>query len=211
MRYFERHGRTNTKTTWSERQTGIYQCIDLERDKSTWIVIQASVGAKALLKRLPHSSDATYITVIDSLQLHTQLATELSRNWRSYINFLDARLTEIVRTDNTVQYKRIAKLLQDEKALDSRVDRERRFSYPLTFRDVQVLEQIRRKLLKASLLLKSNIDLAESLMTAFGRIIPYSNPSNDFHSFLQHKSDLARHLQVVNLLLDRLFGTSRLV
>ena len=111
----------------------------------------------------------------------------------------------------TLCNKCITKLLQDEKALDSRVDRERKSDYLLTFRDVQVLEQIRRKLLKASLLLKSNIDLAESLVTAFGRITPHSSPSNNFHSFLQHRNGLARHLQVINLLLDRLSGTRKLV
>ena len=98
--------------------------------------------------------------------------------------------------------------------LRSKVGRVSKFDYSLTFHDAQILERIRRKLVKASLILRSNVDIAESLGAVFDQVGMTATEDDVLpvlHTIRQHTADLRRHERVVESLLDRLAGTSKLV
>ena len=89
-----------------------------------------------------------------------------------------------------------------------------KFDYSVTFRDMQDLELIRRKLLKASMILKSSANVGRSLSVfveelrpGFGQV-EYARQAKAFE---QYTSDLRMHERVVNVLIERSTGTSKLV
>ena len=50
-------------------------------------------------------------------------------------------------------------MYKDKKALNSLVINAYKLDYPITFRNTQDLKLIRRKILKASLILRSSVDI----------------------------------------------------
>lgn len=103
---------------------------------------------------------------------------------------------------------------QDEKALNSSVVNACKLDYPVTFRDAQDLELVRRKLLKASLILRSSVDVGRSLKTHIeevARTLQQSKSQDSLVVLDQYAASLGMHARIVDALLERLSGTSRLV
>ena len=103
---------------------------------------------------------------------------------------------------------------QDEKALNSSVVNACKLDYPVTFRDAQDLELIRRKLLKASLILRSSVDVGKSLKTHIeevARTLQQSESLYGLETLDQYTASLKMHARTVDALLNRLSGTSKLV
>jgi len=175
----------------------IYQSFDIDRSNSSWVFIQPSEGARIRLKELCSAAEASPLTCTECMIFHLHLASELAANWRCYINFLEARLDEL-----------------DEKALRSKVGVIKKSDYSINFKDAQILERLRRKLIKASLILKLSIDISESLSVEFRKFIDAITLKEDpevFHALRRHSATLNRHLRVVDFLLAKLAGTSRLI
>lgn len=125
------------------------------------------------------------------------LFTSLVHSWRGYINFLESQLVEL-----------------DDKALYSRVGSSRKFDFLVTFRDVQNLEIVRRKFLKALLVLNSNGDVGKCWMdrfTKFGRSVDEFDLGETLEIMQGYVLDLERHARVVESLLTRLDGTRKLL
>lgn len=104
--------------------------------------------------------------------------------------------------------------MQDDKALYSRVGSSRKFDFLVTFRDVQNLEIVRRKFLKALLVLNSNGDVGKCWMdrfTKFGRSVDEFDLGETLEIMQGYVLDLERHARVVESLLTRLDGTRKLV
>ena len=103
---------------------------------------------------------------------------------------------------------------QDEKALNSAVGRSCKLDYAITFSDAQDLERVRRKLLKAGLILTSNVDVVRALKAHIRKVTQASGPSkvpNSLDVFDQYAASLEMHARTVKMLLKRLSGTSKLV
>lgn len=103
---------------------------------------------------------------------------------------------------------------KDEKALNSKVGSACKLDYTVTFRDAQDLELIRRKLLKASLILKSNADVGRSLsmhVEKVARALQQNETQKSLELFNGYVANLEMHARTVNYLLERLSGTSKLV
>ncbi len=98
--------------------------------------------------------------------------------------------------------------------MHSKLTPTRAFDYTVTFGDIQTLEIIRRKLLKASLILKANADVGRSWMqdiTKLAQQVVELDVSNALELMPEYIAGLERNLMVVDSLLDRLSGTSKLV
>lgn len=103
---------------------------------------------------------------------------------------------------------------QDEKALNSSVVNACKLDYPVTFRDAQDLELVRRKLLKASLILRSSVDVGRSLRTHIeevARTLQQSKSRRSIEVLDQYAASLEMHARIVDALLERLSGTTKLV
>jgi hypothetical protein len=86
--------------------------------------------------------------------------------------------------------------------------------YTVSFSDTQKLELIRRKLVKAALVLKSNTDVGKSWredMVELKKQIPNLELQGTLRIVQQYVTDLERHSTVVHSLLERLSGTEKLV
>lgn len=98
--------------------------------------------------------------------------------------------------------------------MNSRVGSTCKLDYSVTFLDAQDLELVRRKLLKASLILRSNADVGRSLKIRVEKVARDLQPSevqSSLEVFDQYTTDLEMHARIVNSLLDKLSGTSKLV
>ena len=79
---------------------------------------------------------------------------------------------------------------------------------------MQDLEVLRRKLLKALLILRSNKDVGRRLCTHVGkhrRKLPQSTITTSLEALDGHVASLQTHIRTVEYLLERLGGTERLV
>ena len=98
--------------------------------------------------------------------------------------------------------------------MHSKVGRRGRFDYSVTFRDTQNTELMRRKLIKACFILKSNAEVGRSISNDLVKLTKWA-PKTDFHDFLdliqQYISSLEKYERIINALLDRLTGTRKLV
>jgi hypothetical protein len=86
--------------------------------------------------------------------------------------------------------------------------------YTVSFSDTQKLELIRRKLVKAALVLKSNADVGKSWredMIELKKQTPDLELQDTLRIAQQYVTDLERHSTVVQFLLERLSGTEKLV
>lgn len=103
---------------------------------------------------------------------------------------------------------------QDEKALNSSVVNACKLDYPVTFRDAQDLELVRRKLLKASLILRSSVDVGRSLKTHIEKVVrtlQSSKSQGSLEVLDQYAASLGMHARIVEALLERLSGIRKLV
>lgn len=90
----------------------------------------------------------------------------------------------------------------------------RKSDYTITFNDAQDLELIGRKMMKASLILKSNADIGRSWNVKLGNLgqrLGQERFSGSQEAMQEYITELERHARVVDSLLDRLAGTSKLV
>lgn len=95
LRFVEKNGRTRGDP-WSLRQTGVYQQVNSDSRKSTWIFLQLSQDTKAALKEVL-KNQSTYFDKRDSpMALHTFLLATVD-NWGEYIQDLSKQLTCVVR------------------------------------------------------------------------------------------------------------------
>jgi hypothetical protein len=215
VRYFDKHNRPNTNAIWSERQTAIYQSFEITDRISVWVLIQSSESMRSGIRKFLAKAEQQDITLADHLKPHLFFFLQLADNWRAYINFLESQLSDIVCLflGNFLPIC-LTGLSQDEKALHSKVPPQQKFDYLVTFRDIQTLEIIRRKLLKAFLILKSNADVGKSWaqdVTRLAQHIVQLDEDDILEVMPQYIASLERHSRVVNYLLDRLSGTSKLV
>jgi len=84
----------------------------------------------------------------------------------------------------------------------------------VTFEDVQDLELVRRKLLKALLNLESNADVGRCWLERVANLGTHAeriDVGEELMAMQEHILDLGRHARVVNSLLTRLDGTRKLV
>ena len=89
-----------------------------------------------------------------------------------------------------------------------------KLDYTVTFRDAQDLELIRRKLVKALLILRSNADVGRSLMGYLRKLRQVADPGDTKSSKdlpEEYITSLEGYAKTVESLLNRLSGTSKLV
>jgi predicted protein tyrosine phosphatase len=98
--------------------------------------------------------------------------------------------------------------------LHSKVGGVCKSDYTVSFSDTQKLELIRRKLVKAALVIKSNAGVGTSWredMIELKKQTPDLELQDTLRIVQQYVTDLERHLTVVQSLLERLSGTEKLV
>ena len=103
---------------------------------------------------------------------------------------------------------------EDEKALNSSVINACKLDYPITFRDAQDLELVRRKLLKASLILRSSVDVGRSLKTHIEEVERTLQPSKSQGSLEvldQYAASLEMHARIVDVLYQQRWHQRRYI
>lgn len=98
--------------------------------------------------------------------------------------------------------------------MNSTVGRSCKLDYAITFSDAQDLERVRRKLLKAGLILASTADIARSLNThikEISEVFELDEVAYSIAVFDQYAASLEMHARIVKMLLNKLNGTTKLV
>ena len=98
IRYFEKHNRGDTKAIWSERQIALYHNFDLSQQSSLWILIQPSENIELRLQNVVYDIQSQELVPSDHFDLHAMFVLVLAANWRSYINYLEDWLSDLVRS-----------------------------------------------------------------------------------------------------------------
>ncbi|KAM7213908.1 hypothetical protein V8F06_010727 [Rhypophila decipiens] len=201
IRYYARHGRPGVRSTWSERQAGVFHSLDEDMMISQVVTIQLPERPKNAVEEMFGSvldPDEEDPSLERHLAFHVSIFMHLSWDWRPYLCFLEALLAELEIT-----------------ALNSRVGEGNEETYSLTFRNAQRLEKLRRKLSKARHILSQNtevarrwIQVAEALALRHGR---GEEVGPLVASAKEYIAELDSHRAVTDLLQDRLSGTERLI
>lgn len=103
---------------------------------------------------------------------------------------------------------------QNEKTLNFSVVNACKLDYSVTFRDAQDLKLVWRKLLKASLILRSSVNVERFLKTHIeevARTLQQSKISGSLEMLNQYAASLEMHARIVNALLKRLSEISKLI
>ncbi|KAL8677818.1 MAG: hypothetical protein Q9186_005798 [Xanthomendoza sp. 1 TL-2023] len=193
----DEHNRPDTKTSWSERHVGILHRYAIDRKTSIWIAVQASARIKQHLKHVFAAASGRQISLADHLSLHLLFFLELGSKWRAYIKYMEEQLADM-----------------DEKVLHSKVGVAQYVDYSVTFRDTQDLELIRRRLIKASLNLKSNADVGKSWEEETIKLTGHlatNELDQIFVTVRKYITDMYQHARIIDSLLERLDGTQNLL
>ncbi|CAF9925242.1 hypothetical protein IMSHALPRED_006421 [Imshaugia aleurites] len=197
VRYVAENNRGDPKAPWSERQLAVYHQYSFASNQSVWIIVQPSDTIKRRLTDFGAAASGTTLNFSEHWSLHVLLFTSLVHGWREYINFLESQQVEI-----------------DDKALYSKVGSPRKFDFIVTFQDVQDLEIVRRKFIKALLNLRSNAEVGRCWMDRSGNLNGYVDQSDldeNMEVMQEYVLDLERHARVIDSLLSRLDGTRKLL
>lgn len=215
IRYIDENNRGDPKAPWSERQIAVYHQHTFASNQSAWIILQAPDRIKRQLRDFVAVASGTTFRFLDQLSLHVMLFTSLTHGWRDYINFLESQLVELVECSSKNNFSEYwFKDVQDDKALYSKVGSSRRFDFLVTFQDVQNLEIVRRKLVKALLNLRSNADVGRCWIDRLSNLcssLDHFDLGENLEMMQEYVLDLERHARVVDLLLSRIDGTRKLV
>ena len=96
VRYMERNER-NRGSSWSLRQTGVYQRYDTIKQSSVWILLQPSdYMRRRLSETLRHDSNFHYDNSIGPLHLHGLFLSASERNWSDYIEHTQREIESLV-------------------------------------------------------------------------------------------------------------------
>ncbi len=100
IRYFARHGRPVVRSSWSERQAGIFHSLNEDLMASQLVTIQLPEQVKDavedLLCRILEAADEDHPKLEHHLACHISIFTHLSSDWRPYLCFLESLLAEMV-------------------------------------------------------------------------------------------------------------------
>ena len=95
VQYMEKNGR-GTGDPWSLRQAGLYQQYHVQRDTSTWILLQPSESVqRRLLKSLKNLAEQNTASA-DPFRYHILILTSSLRNWNEYILDLCRQVDDLV-------------------------------------------------------------------------------------------------------------------
>lgn len=83
------------------RQTGVYQKLDYETGKVTYIVISPTKESRFVkrIQKLMQSSESRAALRCSPELLHKSLITTYMANWQGYLAALEGRLLDIVQLD----------------------------------------------------------------------------------------------------------------
>jgi hypothetical protein len=96
LRYVERNGR-NQGNPWSLRQTGVYHSYDRKSQKSIWIILQPSTFVLENIEHFVRSlTQDDFLSRGAYILLHCFILSSMEKNWRDYIEDLQARLNNLV-------------------------------------------------------------------------------------------------------------------
>ena len=88
----------NRGSSWSLRQTGVYQRYDTLTESSAWILLQPSdYMRRRLLHSLRHDSDVVSDTVSTSFHLHGIFLYASERNWTDWVEEVQQEMELLVR------------------------------------------------------------------------------------------------------------------
>ncbi|MCJ1453190.1 hypothetical protein MMC28_003536 [Mycoblastus sanguinarius] len=143
LQFFELNGRS-VNTPWSLRQTGVYQKVNFQTKTTVWILLQPSKRAEKRLKDAFGSrTSQTPLTEMNSpMKLHQPFLHVAVSGWNEYVAYLRKDVNAL-----------------DEKACFSRVGQEHKCDFEVTFADSQKLQLVRRRLLRASSVLDSSLEV----------------------------------------------------
>lgn len=107
---------------WALRQAAVYQSLDLENGRATWVTVKANdvlaqriAASNEIMNEAPSTKDNTSpfdVSLHESLASHLIICDWAAESWRWYINFLENRLQENSRSSLSVMAD------GDPKALD---------------------------------------------------------------------------------------------
>ncbi|KAL8701140.1 MAG: hypothetical protein Q9224_000634 [Gallowayella concinna] len=188
----------------------------IESKTSIWIAVQASARIKQHLKHAFAAASGRQISLADHLSLHLLFFLELGSKWRAYIKYMEEQLADMVCFPLLMSslLRSLRYRLEDEKVLHSKVGVAQYVDYSVTFRDTQDLELIRRRLIKASLNLKSNADVGKSWEEETIKLTGHlaTNELNQiFVTVRKYITDMYQHARIIDSLLERLDGTQNLL
>jgi hypothetical protein len=94
IKYVSRHGRRCPKDPFSIREVGVYQSFSSQKQRSSWVVLQAPTLLQGRLRRAFGNSNDT--TPEQQFQLHPMILLCVSEDWRDCLSFLEEELSLLV-------------------------------------------------------------------------------------------------------------------
>lgn len=115
IRYMDRHGR-KAATPWSLRQTAVYQRLDFQSRKSTWVILQPPANTYQRLKNeLGRQKQTEVIMSSNPMQLHLLFLSCTTANWKEYLSDLNKQLVELVSRPNIESHDTLFKIYRTTK------------------------------------------------------------------------------------------------
>ncbi|KIW13610.1 hypothetical protein PV08_08800 [Exophiala spinifera] len=191
--FFEENHR-NRGDSWSLRQTGVYQRFSGSPGQSAGIILQPSQRIRPWIEEYLRSAKfrSDY-----PMMLHVLMLAALAATWTSYVQHLSTQLREL-----------------DEKVSFSSEPKCRRYDYEVCFADCQTLHLFRSKLLRASLVIDDNLQLASnfaSLTSECGSGMTDTQERELSNNIRAYTSEMAIHKRNIAFLLDESTNTASLL
>ena len=95
MQYVTSNGR-DRGDPYSLRQTGVYQKLSSEGQRSDWILLQPCADAQEQLLQHSFGASESGTLLQDSIELHQMLLSPMVLNWDDYLETIRVRLEEFV-------------------------------------------------------------------------------------------------------------------
>jgi hypothetical protein len=95
VRYPERHGR-DLEDPWVMRQLLVHQRYDFQSQTSTWIFLQCPAALQHHLIHVASQAQQAAAAGNDPMMTHMIILNYAFKNWRAYINYLEAVVEDLV-------------------------------------------------------------------------------------------------------------------
>jgi hypothetical protein len=157
--------------SWVQRQMGVYQQFRYNRQRATWIFLHAPPSVRDQLRELlqPQPENPAGRNAYEFPMLpHSFVLSIAAREWQSYMDHLESQLDSLVSESFPPQPCILSGVFcvslpvairQDEKGSFTRVGSERDDRFTVSSADLQQLQRLQKKLLRAEAVLDGGLDV----------------------------------------------------
>ncbi|KAI9709969.1 MAG: hypothetical protein M1820_003047 [Bogoriella megaspora] len=167
---------------WSIRQAAVYHCLDLETDRSFWIMLKANSTVKDRITAATSRAsklrlgelDSPRDSLTESMKIHQIMLEWTMENWRWYVNALEEELQRTRRTLSVRVQKPPNPLVTNPSSIYP--------ATPVLSQKTPTLNSTSKKSLVSGLVRKINPGTRESTMQSFSSIQSPTGPRSQSSS-----------------------------